>query len=487
MKSLRDQIEFLESINDLKRIKRKVDPHLEVGAIIRRSDEINAPVPFIESLTGYDNFRMIGALAALSSLPDAPFARINSTIGLPLNATGQKMIRCLVDNLKKKPVCPVIVDVERSPCKENILRGENATLRNFPVPLVHTDDAGKYVNTYGVFIIKSPDGSWCNWSVQRAQLKNNTEIMALIGGSQHINKIWSLWHELGKPMPFALVQGADPIVPYVASLPLIPEGYDDAGYAGSLVGRPLEMVKCETNELVVPASSEIVIEGEFSISRDGLEGPFGEFAGYYVGKPSMQPTGKITTISYRSNPIWPVVPEGKPVDEYHTITGLGRAAALLNCFEQSSLPVTMVWTTLHSAMHWTVIQVSDKWRTFFPGINSEMLCKIISDVLFSTRHAYKCPKVFIFDDDFDVTNEQELILAIATRIHPSKRKLVYKGDIFSLLTCYTKDEVSNGEGDKVVHNGLKEVDSPFIHPCSFDSYPLEVKERVIKNWVSDFR
>jgi hypothetical protein len=102
--------------------------------------------------------------------------------------------------------------------------------------------------------------------------------------TQHIGKVWAEWLERGEPMPFALVQGPAPAISCVPGIPL-PDGVNEADYVGALLGEPVELVKAVTVDLEVPATAEIVIEGQVSLTRDSIEGSFGEYLGCWKPNP----------------------------------------------------------------------------------------------------------------------------------------------------------------------------------------------------------
>ncbi|EMF9311370.1 UbiD family decarboxylase [Yersinia enterocolitica] len=485
LKSVREQISLLQEQGDLRVINRPVDSYLEAAAIIRRCAEIEAPVPLMTNIKDYPGCSIVGGLAALSSNAEYPLSRVAMSLGLPLTATAQDIVQYLVDGLKKKTYLPKEIDRNSAACKQNILHGEKATLARFPIPQVHQYDGNRYVNTWGVFIVESPDGKWCNWSIQRVQYHNDRQMIALVFPSQHIADIWEEWVKIGKPMPYALVQGCEPIVPYVAGLPLLDRDVNEADYIGALYGKGIEVVKCETHHLRVPASSEVVIEGYFAITREGVEGPFGEFAGYTPNENSLQPILSIEAISWQDNPIWPVVAEGKPVDEYHTCSGIGDAAAIQNVLLEANMPVSFVWGPLYSACHLMIVSIKHNWRQLHPDLSSEQLTKKIGDIIHQTRNSIKLPKIVVLDDDIDPTDTHSLLWALSTRVHPEKRRYFYESAILPLLSCYSQAERHSRKGKRVVIDALLPENHGSI--SSFDyAYPEEIKQRVLKNWVSDF-
>src|ERR1700741_4750721 len=105
---------------------------------------------------------------------------------------------------------------------------------------------------------------------------NNRQMTGLFLPQQHIGMIWAEWEKIGKPMPFAVVQGGDPGVAIIGGRG-IPAEVDEGSFLGAIYGEPIEVVKCETVDLEVPATAEVVIEGHLSITRDATEGPYAEF------------------------------------------------------------------------------------------------------------------------------------------------------------------------------------------------------------------
>jgi len=481
---LRSYLDALEGLGDLTHVTRQVSADLEAAAITRLSLERHAPAPLFENVADVDpGFRLLGAPAALSSLPDRPLARIALSIGLPAETTPAEFVDHLARTRDLPPIPPKLVSAQEAPCKQNILLGEHATLDKFPVPRVHQEDGGKYLNTWGVIVAKTPDGRWTNWSIARIMLIDGQHMTGPIEPPQHIGLIWQEWVKIGKPMPYALVQGGDPAIPFVGGIPLA-AGVDEAGYIGALYGEPVEVVACETVDLEVPASAEIVIEGHMSVGRDALEGPFGEFAGYAMPETWMQPVYSVEAITYRNDPILPLVAGGRPVDEYHTVSGTGQAAQVLTDLRAAGLPITTVWVPFRMASHWMVITVPSNWREALPGVDSAGFTHQIAEVLDTSRSGRLSPQVFVLDDDIDPSNDDDLLWALATRTHPTKRQEALPGFILSLLACFTDEERHAAYGSIVVHDALQPAPGHGrLAHLSFDqAYPADIRQRVLAHW-----
>lgn len=482
IKGLREYINELEKLGDIQNVNREVDANLEMAAITRRGYDIHAPAPLFNNIKGtIEGLRAMGGPAAISSVADKPAARVALSVGLDADASWTDIVNCLAKSVTAKPVPPRIV--KTAPCKENVLHGKDANLDLFPIPVLHEGDGGPYANTWGTIVARTPDGKWTNWSIARIQKLDSYRMTGLFMLPQHIAMVWEEWRKIGKPMPFALVQGCEPALPIVSSMPL-GDYVDEAGYLGGHFGEPIDVVKCETIDLEVPASSEIVIEGHVSVDRDADEGPFGEYPGYVVTETSKQPVYHVECITYRDGAIWPLVPEGRPIDEYHTAVGVGDSAESLVLLRQAGLPVTMVWSPLETANHWMIVTVPSDWREKLPNTSSEAFTKKVADIIWNTKFGATMPVIYVLDDDIDPTNVADYLWAIPTRSHPAKRQIVERGDILPLLACYTDEEKHSHTGDRVAHDCLLPAPGKGrLRNSSFEgAYPKELQQRVLELW-----
>jgi UbiD family decarboxylase len=479
LNDLRDYLAALAELGDVRTIDREVDPYLEVGALIRRSYETTAPAPLFTNIAGTaPGYRLLGAPGALSSDPTRPLARIALSLGLGADSDARQIVGALADACAREPIPPVVVDT--APCKQNVLLGEDASLDRFPTPLLHEGDGGPYVNTWGTIIARTPDGSFTNWSIARIMMIDGKHLTGLVLHPQHIAFVWQQWADMGKPMPFALVEGGNPALPFVSGMPL-PDGVEEAGYLGALLGEPMELVKCETVDLLVPASAEIVIEGHLSAERSGVEGPMGEFSGYRPNETSLQPVYTIEAITHRDEPIWPTVVEGEPVDEYHTATGLTLAAQALAHLRAADLPITTCWEPFEAASHCLVVSVAADWRQKLHGTSTTEFAQRITDVIACQRFDYLVPRIFVLDDDVDSADVSELMWALLTRVHPTKRRIIRRGKILPLLAVYAPEERHGWTGEKVTYDALLPAADEGREPRSSFRflYPEEIQQRVL--------
>jgi UbiD family decarboxylase len=478
---LRDYLRVLESLGDVEHIDRLVSADLEAAAVTRRSTEQGRAAPLFDNVEGVESgFRLFGAPGALSSDPRYPLARVALSLGLSHDVSAHDLIEHLAAVHAKAPIPPKLVSADSAPCKQNILLGADATLDRFPIPQIHPDDGGRYPNTWGVIVARTPDGRWTNWSISRIMLLDNRHMTGLFLPQQHIGMIWAEWEKLGKPMPFAVVQGGDPGVPMVGGMP-IPAEVDEGTYLGTLYGEPVEVVKCETNDLEVPAGAEVVIEGHVSITRDATEGPYAEFHGYALPETSPEPVYTIEAITYRDNPIWPISATGRPPDDSQIAPALGVSAEVLALLRNAGLPITTAWLLVDTACHWMIITVPRGWRERLPAATSTGLVHRIGELMSANRVGHMCPVTYVLDDDIDPSNTSDLLWALGTRIHPQLRQEHWPVPILPWYQCYTEEERHAGRGPIVVHDGLlAALEDGEARPATFDSlYPAELRERVL--------
>ncbi|BBX63615.1 UbiD-like decarboxylase [Mycobacterium saskatchewanense] len=481
LKDLREYLRALESLGDIQVVDRPVSPVLEAAAITRWSTEQRGPAPIFVNLDGAERgFRMLGAAGALSSNADHPLARVALSLGLPYDVTARQLVEHLVKVHGETAIPPKLVSADTAACKQNILRGIDATLDRFPIPLVHEDDGGPYVNTWGIIVAQTPDRRWTNWSISRIMLLDNRRMTGLFLPQQHIGMIWAEWEKIGKPMPFAVVQGGNPGVPMIGGMP-IPAEMDEATFLGTLCGEPVELVKCETVDLDVPAAAEVVIEGHVSITRDVIEGPYAEFHGYALPETSPEPVYTIEAITYRDNPIWPVSATGRPPDDSQIGPALGVSAELVALLRNAGLPISTAWLLVDTACHWMIITVTQDWRDKLPHTSIAEFVHQIGLVMSTSRVGQMCPVTYVLDDDIDPSNTSDVLWALGTRIHPHRRQEVWPVTILPWYQCYSDEERHSGRGPIVVHDGLLPAEGDGRpRPATFATlYPPEIRERVV--------
>ncbi|MGW2489437.1 UbiD family decarboxylase [Streptomyces sp. NPDC001606] len=490
LRSLREFIAELAAIGEVNEIDTEVDWNLEIGAVIRRSYDLRAPAPLFTHITGYTGtgFRVFGAPGGLSG-PEHPLARIALALGLPAESSGRAVMEAVVAARGRPGVPPVEVPAAGAPCKQNILRGDDVDLFAFPTPLIHGNDGGRYIQTYGMNIARTPDGSWTNWSVNRMMIAGRDRLACLIPAPQHLGIIRAQWAARGEPMPIALALGVEPALPYAGAMPL-PEGVDESHFVGALFGEGIEVVPAETVDLQVPASAEIVIEGHIAFDETVQEGPMNEYPGYNSDEASPKPVFHVSAITHRDGAILPVVAAGPPVEEDHTGTGTMHAAEILYQLRAAGLPAASAWFSYESALHWLVVSVERDWYETL-GIHSGELARKVGDIVFAGKAGFGVPKVLLVEDDIDITDVSELVWAFATRTHPERGEVHFPAKPTAALSVYLSEaEQHSYRAGKVVHNCLLADRFPKerrpVKGSFTNGWPAAVRQRVLANWTTAY-
>lgn len=482
---LRQYIEALRNLGEIQEIDAPVSLDLELGAIIRRCIETGAPAPLFNAFSDHPaGFRVLGAPGGGSSQPSMELVRAAVSLELPPTTSGLDIAEAIAASLDRPAIDPVIVD--DAPVFENVVTGDEVDLNVLPVPLLHYGDGGRYLNTWGCIVARTPDGSWTNWSIARMMLVDGKRLSGIVALEQHVGMVAKMWADLGKPMPFALALGVEPSIPFICGMPL-PAHVTEAGRLGALMGRAIRTVRCKTVDLEAPASAEILIEGHLHLDELVEEGPMGEFAGYVPLEPKMmRPTYRICAVSHRDNAILPAVAAGEPVEENHTAWGIPSSAQILYDLRKAGIPATTAWIPLQSALHWLVVTVPSDWRRRSGIDETHALCQRIGEVMFSTKAGALIPKVIVLNDDVDPTNLKELVWAFATRCHPFFGHAVFEDiEAAPLLAYLRRSEKISGHTGKIVYNCLPPDEWGEALPvrASFrHGYPAEIVDRLRRRW-----
>ena len=254
-----------------------IDPHLEVAAVMKKLD--GGPALLFSAVDGYD-MPVIGNLLSCQANCEAAF-------GIDFNG-----IREFVGRALGSPQPPVLV--EKATAQEHIHTDDIDLARMLPA-LHHTAaDAGRYV-TAGIVIVRDPDTGTYNASYHRLQIVSTDRAAIKLDFGRHLRLAFERAKRKGEALPIAVCIGSDLALHYTAATmgSQMPEHADEIAVAGGLCGRPLPVVKGVTQDLLIPAESEIVLEGRMLVDGTVVEGPFGEFVGYLSPADHASTTGSI--------------------------------------------------------------------------------------------------------------------------------------------------------------------------------------------------
>lgn len=304
----------------------------------------------------------------------------------------------------KEPLEPVVV--EKGACQEHVLAGKDVNLKRLPVPVWNEADGGPYL-TLSCHITRDPVTGARNVGVYRNQVHDQNTLGILVEPYAHLRL--QMAKAPGKPFPVAIALGTDPVVLMTATAP-IPFGMDELKIAGALRRRPLELVKCLTVPLEVPASAEIVIEGEILPDETREEGPFGEFTGYYGGHRAARPVVRVKAITHRERPILHLTYEGQPPSGSAMVVAVPREAELMRQIALPGVKQVHMSPGGGGAFH-AVISVEKSYEGFG---------KYVGLAVLGTTAGRSIKRVIVVDQDVNPFDPVAVEWAIATRVQPDR-------------------------------------------------------------------
>jgi len=459
--SLREWVKALEKAGELKRVTAEVSPVLEMAEIADRASKsgrgtavAGGPALLFENVAGYPGARVLmnqfgsenrmRLALEVDSLDDV--AKRIQTLMRPVLPTG------MLDKLKMLPMLaevsgyfPKTVDAKKAACKEVILRGEDVDVLKFPVLQTWPQDGGRFITlpcvitrdpksgkrNVGMYRMQVYDGktTGMHWQRQkvaaehmRERLRAETadsagavEMMALTAGGTtaavhaHGAAQTVLTKVRGERMDVAVVIGTDPATTFSAIVPAPPE-IEEYLIAGFLRQQAVELVKCETVDLEVPAHAEIVLEGYVELGELRTEGPFGDHTGFYTMQDEY-PVFHITCITHRKNPIYAATVVGKPPME---------DAWMIKAVERVFLPL----------MKLTIPEIVDINLPAEGVAHNLMLVRIrksyagharkVMHAIWGLGQAMFTKCIVVVDEDCDVQDVSEVMLRVGNNIDPKR-------------------------------------------------------------------
>jgi len=469
-KSNREYIERLMETGDCVRIEQEVDWDNEAGAIVRRVCELAAPAPLMENIKDYPGFRYFGA--ALST-----YRRVAISLGMDPDSTLPEIGKEYLKRTNGEPIAPVEIERSAAPCKENILMGDDVDLCKLPVPLVHEGDGGRYIGTWHAVITKHPIRGDYNWGMYRQMMYDSRTMCGAVFPFSDLGKTLSEYYTpRGETMPFATAIGLSPLAAMAACAPSpIPE----SELTGMLAGAPVELVKCETNDLLVPANAEIILEGEIIPDVMVEEGPFGEYTGYRTSPRMPRVTFRVNCITYRNKATLTISNMGVPMDEGQLLRSFSLGLELDKLLRSQGIPITGVYMHPRSTHHMMIVGV----KVTYAGVAQQ-----IAQLAFGSKLGPWFHMVMVVDDSIDIYNWDEVYHAFCTRCNPERDIHIYKNTTGTALYPHASPhERKYSIGSKVSFDCTWPVDWDKVNDVptvvSFKNvYTQEIQDKVTGNW-----
>ncbi len=385
---MRDWVETLEKAGELVTLTKPVDPSTEMGALLYGSRDKSL---FFTHVKGFPGWRALGMAPA--NLRQAALA-----FGVPIEEVIREFSR-----RGKKLHKPVVV--EDGPVREVVRTGDEVDVTQFPAHVAGERDGGRYI-TSGLIIARDPDTGIINMSFHRMQIKGPRRLGLLLV-PRHLYLIHQKNEAKNKPTPISVMIGNHPMF-YFAAAYTGPADLDELELAGALLQEPVQVLKCATNDLHVPAYAEVCFEGEILPGVREEEGPFSEFQDYYVAGTGMNPVIRVDRVMTRKEPIYKEIQNGSEVEGciYHKIP---MSTAIYERLQTVGGFTDLVNVMIQPGIFAAVVQLKQRFR----GEAKNVLMGALSS-------QYLHPKVVIaVDEDVDIFNPADVLWAINTRVNPA--------------------------------------------------------------------
>ncbi len=424
---LRDFIAALEKHKELKRISVEVDPALEITEFADRAVKSGGPALLFEKPKGSSVPVLINSFASERKMQIA--LEVDSVEEVARRISEYLEMRMPEGLIGKLKMLPKLAEVgaffpkivSDGACKE-VIRRDNFSLDEFPILQCWPEDAGRFITLPMVFS-KNPDTGKRNCGCYRLQVFDGRTTgmhwQTHKQGAEHHRRL--LQEGKQKRMDVAVAIGSDPATMYSAILPLPPD-LDEMMIAGFLRGKPVEMVKCETSDLEVPANAEIVLEGYVELGELRCEGPFGDHTGFY-SLADDYPVFHITCITQRKKPIYATTIVGPPpMEDFY----MGKAVERIFLpLMRLQLPEIRDISMPAEGIFHNLILVSI--RKSYPLHARKVMHAIwgLGQAMFS-----KC--IVVVDEDVDVQNVREVAWKALNNIDPERDIQFVLGPVDSL-------------------------------------------------------
>lgn len=404
---LRHYIEHLTETLGSDEVRRVdgADRDADIGGITELMAEREGPALLFDNIPGFPpGYRVFTNFMGTA-------ARTAVALGLAPDTPKLDIVRAWKDLAGGlEPIPPV--RVETGAVLENVLVGDDVDLGVFPTPRWHDGDGGRYIGTACMVITRDPDTGWVNIGTYRACVQGRDRLSLWMLGNRHALAIARKYWARGQTCPIAVVVGQDPILSTAAAM-AAPAGMSEYDLAGGLRGRGVEVLLPPGSELPVPAHAEIVIEGELPPVEEEsvLEGPFGEWTGYYTHS-GRETVVRVTRILHRDDPIilgappmLPTVPAGDQA------VPLYSASVTWEHLEASGVQnVKGVWAYARQLMMVVSIEqtgAGDAMHALFAALGRK-------------RTGGMERYFVVVDEDIDITDINHVLWAMFTRVDPTE-------------------------------------------------------------------
>jgi len=479
-KDLRDFITRLEEKGLLKRITQPISTKLEMTEIADRTLRAGGPALLFENPKGFD----MPVLANLFGTPERVALGMGQESVSALREVGKLLSylkepeppKGLRDLWEKMPVFKQVLnmptkDVSRAPCQQVVVSGSDVDLTRIPIQHCWPGDVAPLV-TWGLTVTRGPNKKRQNLGIYRQQLLGpNKLIMRWLshrGGALDF-KEWCDQNP-GERYPVSVALGADPATILGAVTP-VPDTLSEYAFAGLLRGGKTEVTKCLSNDLEVPATAEMILEGYIDPAETAPEGPYGDHTGYY-NEVETFPVFTVTHLTHRRDPIYHSTYTGRPPDE-PAILGVALNEVFVPILQKQFPEIVDFYLPPEGCSYRMAIVTMKKQ---YPGHAKRVMMGVWSFL----RQFMYTKFVIVCDDDVNARDWNDVIWAMTTRMDPTRDTTMIESTPIDYLDFASP---VSGLGSKMGLDATNkwpgETNREWGTPIVMDS---EVKQRVDELW-----
>ncbi|HEY4716642.1 MAG TPA: menaquinone biosynthesis decarboxylase [bacterium] len=418
---LRDFLKKIESAGMLKRISAEVNPELEMAEIADRAIKQGGPALLFEKPKGSIFPVLMNLFGTMERTCMALGVNSIDEIATRIRAIlDEKPPETIIEKIKMLPKLKEFSDylpktVKGGQCQEVVM--DPLSLHRLPILKTWPKDGGRFI-TLPLVTTKSPLTGIRNTGMYRMQIFD--EVTTGMhwhwhkGGAKHYYDA----EKQGKRLEVAVAIGSDPATIYAATAPL-PEDFDEFIFAGFLRRKPVELTKCLTVDLEVPANAEFIIEGYVNPGERRKEGPFGDHTGYY-SLADDYPVFHVTAITHRKNPIYPATIVGKPPME-DCYLGKATERIFLPVLKKVFPEIIDINLPIEGIFHnFAFISIEKR----YPGHSQKIMNSI-----WGTGQLMFTKNIVVFDSNVNVHDIGEVLWRWGNNVDPARDITIVKGPL----------------------------------------------------------
>ncbi len=406
---LRSWLRLVEEANQVKHIDALVDPDEELAAITFLAGRMpTAPALLFNNLVGNRSDARV-----LSNMLGASKERYAIAVGLDPKLSTSDMIFASRDLMKRR-LAPIRIPKGNAPVNEIVLQPPDIDLTAYPCPKFWPGDGGRYIGTGNITLTRSPETGRINVGVYRQMLHGPTRVGLYCSPGKHGRMDRDAWWARGKPCEVVAAYGVDPVL-FMVGAQVFSSDQSELDIAGGIMGRPIEVIEAEYVSLPIPAHAELVVEGLLHAGDTEMEGPLGEFTGYYGNVRAPQPVMEVKAVHSRKSPILTAALMATyPSCEIGAYYAIMRSARILDDLHRIGVPgIVSAYSHPAAASGWGLVTVSLKQQ--YAGHAAQVLALTAQ----CPAASYYTKWIIAVDEDVDPTDFDQVMWALSTRCNPN--------------------------------------------------------------------